>query len=215
MRITPPEGYHQKPSPTVSYEVRDREREIQLNAEFQRLARRDKKAFLYERCKGEENSRTGKTRDPVKKTGVITGTFRARMAVTKDRSRADLTEAEETKKRWRECTEQLCKKDLMTRITTTLWPLTQSQTSWSATSRALGSVTMSKASGGDGILAELFKILKDEAVKALPSTWQQIWKTQQWPQDWKCQFSFQSQRTVMPKNVQTTIQLYSLHMLAG
>ena len=73
---------------------------------------------------------------------------------------------------------------------------------------------MSKASGGDGILAELFKILKDEAVKALPSTWQQIWKTQQWPQDWKCQFSFQSQRRAMPKNAQTTAQLCPFHMLS-
>ena len=79
---------------------------------------------------------------------------------------------------------------------------------------ALRSIIMNKASGGDGILAELFKILKDEAVKALPSTWQQIWKTQQWPQDWKCQFSFQSQRRAMSKNAQTTAQLCPFHMLS-
>ena len=69
-------------------------------AEFQRIARRDKKAFLNEQCKEiEENSRTGKARDPVKKIGVIKGTFHARMAVIKDRNSMDLTEAEETKKR--------------------------------------------------------------------------------------------------------------------
>ena len=64
---------------------------------------------------------------------------------------------------------------------------------------ALGSITMNKTNGGDGIQAELFKILKDDTVKMLLSICQQIWKTQQWPQDWKNQFSFQSQRRVMPK----------------
>ena len=78
---------------------------------------------------------------------------------------------------------------------------------------ALGGITTNKASGGDGIPAELFQILKDDAVKVLHSICQQIWKTQQWPQDWKGQFSFQSQRKAMPKNVQTTTQLYSSHML--
>ena len=71
-----------------------------------------------------------------------------------------------------------------------------------------------KASAGDGIPAELFQILKDDAVKVLHSICQQIWKTQQWPQDWKGQFSFQSQRKAMPKNAQTTAQLHSSHMLA-
>ena len=69
---------------------------------------------------------------------------------------------------------------------------------------ALESITMNKASGGDGIPVELFQILKDDAVKVLHSICQQIWKTQQWPQDWKSQFSFQSQRKAMPKNAQTT-----------
>ena len=73
---------------------------------------------------------------------------------------------------------------------------------------ALGSITMNKDSGGDGIPVELFQILKDDAVKELPSICQQIWKTQKWPQDWKCQFSFQSQRRAAPKNVQTTAQLH-------
>ena len=67
---------------------------------------------------------------------------------------------------------------------------------------------MNKASGGDGIPAELFQVLKDDAVKVPHSIGQQIWNTQQWPQDWKGQFSFQSQRIVMPKNIQTTTQLH-------
>ena len=77
----------------------------------------------------------------------------------------------------------------------------------------LGSITMNKASGGDGIPAELFQILKDDGVKVMHSICQQIWKTQQWPQDWK-RFSFQYQRRAMPQNVQTTTQLYSIHTLA-
>ena len=78
---------------------------------------------------------------------------------------------------------------------------------------ALESITMNKASGGDGIPVELFQILKDDAVKVLHSICQQIGKTQQWPQDRKSQFSFQSQRKAMPKNTQTTTQLHSSHTL--
>ena len=78
---------------------------------------------------------------------------------------------------------------------------------------ALVCITKNKASGGDGIPVELFQILKDDAVKVLDSICQQIWKTQQWPQDWKGQFSFQSQRKAMPKNAQTTTQLHSSHTL--
>ena len=73
---------------------------------------------------------------------------------------------------------------------------------------------MNKASGGDGIPVELFQILKDDAVKVLHSIWQQIWKTQQWPHTGKDQFSFQSQRKAVPKNVQTTAQLHSSYTLA-
>ena len=80
---------------------------------------------------------------------------------------------------------------------------------------ALGSITMNKASGGDGIPVELFCILKDDAVKVVHSICQQIWKTQHWPQDWKGKFSFQSQRKAMPKNVQATAQLTISHMLAN
>ena len=78
---------------------------------------------------------------------------------------------------------------------------------------ALESISLSKASGGDGIPAELFQILKDDAVKVLHSICQQIWKTQQWPQDYKNQFSFQYQRKAMSKNAQTTTQLHSSHTL--
>ena len=79
---------------------------------------------------------------------------------------------------------------------------------------ALGNITRNKVSGDDGITAELFQILKDDAVKVLYSLGQQIWKTQPWPQDRKSQFSFQSQRKAVPKNVQTTAQLHSSHTLA-
>ena len=89
---------------------------------------------------------------------------------------------------------------------------------------ALESITMDKANGGDGIPVELFQILKDDAVKVLHTICRQIWKTQQWPQDWKrsvfiplffffFQFSFQSQRKAMPKNAQTTAHLHSSHTL--
>ena len=79
---------------------------------------------------------------------------------------------------------------------------------------ALGSMTMNKASGGDGIPAELFQILEDDAMKVLHSICQQIWKIKQWPRTVKGQFSLQSQRTKMPKNAQTTTQLHSSHTLA-
>ena len=75
------------------------------------------------------------------------------------------------------------------------------------------SITTNKASGSDGIQVVLFQILKDDAVKMLHLICQQIWKTQQWPQDWKSQFSFQFQRKAMPKNAQTTTQLHSYHTL--
>ena len=123
-----------------------------------------------------------------------------------------LTEAEDIKKRWQEYTEELYKKDLHDPdnhdvVITHLEPdILECEVKW-----ALGSITTNKASGGDGIPVELFQILKDDAVKVLHSICQQICKTQQWPQDWKNQFSFQSQRKVMPKNAQTTAQLHSSH----
>ena len=78
---------------------------------------------------------------------------------------------------------------------------------------ALGSVTTNKASGGDGFPVELFQILKDDAVKVMHSIFQQIWKTQQWPQDWKQSVFIPIQRKAMPKNAQTTAQLHSSHIL--
>ena len=126
----------------------------------------------------------------------------------------DLTEADDTKKRWQEYTEELYKKDLHDidnhdGMITHLEPdILECEVKW-----ALGSLTMNKASGGDGIPVELFQILKDDAVKTLHSVCQQIWKTQQWPQDWKSQFLFQYQRKAMPKNAQTTTQLHSSHTL--
>ena len=137
------------------------------------------------------------------------------MNTVKERNDMDLTEAEDIKERWQEYTEELYEKDLHDPdnhddVITHLEPdILECEVKW-----ALGSITKNKASGGDGIPVELFQILKDDAVKVLHSICQQIWKTQQWPQAGKGQFSFQSQRKAMPKNVQTTAQLYSSHMLA-
>ena len=106
--------------------------------------------------------------------------------MTKDRNGMDLIEAEDIKKRWHEYTEELCKKDLHNPdnhddVITHLEPdILECEVKW-----ALGSITTNKASGCDGILVELFQILKDDTVKVLHSICQQIWKTQQWPQDWK------------------------------
>ena len=126
----------------------------------------------------------------------------------------DLTEAEDIKKTWQEYTEELYKTDLHDPnnhdgVITHLQPdILECEVKW-----ALESITINKAGGGDGIPVELFQILKDDAVKVLHSICQQIWKTQQWPQDWKSQFSFQSQRKLMRKNAQTTAHLHSSHML--
>ena len=113
------------------------------------------------------------------------GTFHTKMGSIKDRNGRDLTEAEDIKKRWQVYTEELYKKDLhdpdgFDGVITHLEPdILECEVKW-----ALGSITMNKVSGGDGIPVELFQILKDDAVKVLHSC-QQIWKTQQWPQDWK------------------------------
>ena len=187
-----------------------------MNAEFQRIARRDKKAFLSDQCKEtEENNRMEKTRDLFKKIRDTKGTFHEKMGLIKDRNGMDLTEAEEIKKRWQEYTEKLYKKGLHDPdnhdgVITHLEPdILECEVKW-----ALKSITMNKASGCDGIPVELFQILKDDAVKVLHSICQQIWETQQWPRTGKGQLLFQSQRKLMPKNVQTTAQLYSSHTLA-
>ena len=126
-----------------------------------------------------------KTRDLFKKIKDIKGTFHAKMGSIKDRNGMDLTEAEDLK-RWQEYTEELYKKephdqDNHDGVITNLEPgILECKVKW-----ALESITTNKTSGGDGIPVELFQILKDDAVKVLHSVWQQIWKTQQWPQDWK------------------------------
>ena len=167
----------------------EKERYTHLNAEFQRIAKRDKKAFLGDQCKEiEENNRIGKIRDLFKIIRDIKGTFHENMGSKKDRNgqKTDLTEAENIKKRWQEHTEELYKKELHdpdnhNGVITHLEPdILECEVKWT-----LGSITMNKASGGDGILVELFQILKDDAVEVLHSICQQIWKTQQWSQDWK------------------------------
>ena len=147
-----------------------------MNAEFQRIARRDKIAFLGNQCKEiEENNSMGKTRDLFKKIRDTKGIFLAKMDTIKDRNRMDRTEAEDIKKRWQEYTEELYKKDLHdpdnhNGMTTHLeLDILECEVKW-----ALGSITTNKASGGDGISVELFQILKDDAVKALHSICQQI-----------------------------------------
>uniref|UniRef100_A0A8B9YFK4 RNA-directed DNA polymerase n=1 Tax=Bos mutus grunniens TaxID=30521 RepID=A0A8B9YFK4_BOSMU len=128
----------------------------------------------------------GKTRDLFKKIRDTKGTFHAKMGSIKDRNDMDLTEAEDIRKRWQEYTEELYKKDLHDPddhdgVITHLEPdILECEFKW-----ALESITTNIVSGGDGIPVELFQILEDDAVKVLHSICQQIWKTQQWPQDWK------------------------------
>ena len=128
----------------------------------------------------------GKTRDLFKKIRDTKGTFHAKMGSIKDRNGVDLIEAEDIKKMRQEYTEELYKKDLHDPdnhdgVITNVEPdILECKVKW-----ALGSITMNKASGGDGIPVELFQILKDDAVKVLHSICQQIWRIQQWPQDWE------------------------------
>ena len=127
----------------------------------------------------------GKNRDFLENTRATKGTFHAKKGSRKDRNGMDLTETEDIKKRWQEYTEEINKKDLQDPdnhdgVITHLEPdILECEVKW-----ALGSITLNKASGRDGILVELFQILKDDAVKVLHSICQHIWKTQQWPQDW-------------------------------
>ena len=131
----------------------------------------------------EENHRMERTRHLFKKIGDIKGTFHARVGMVKDRNGKALTAAEEIKKRWQE---HLNRKGLdvlnihLDVVTHLESDILECEVRW-----ALASITMNKASGSDGISAELFKILKDDPVKVLHSVHQQIWKTQQWSQDWK------------------------------
>ena len=149
----------------------EKKRYTHLNADFQRLGRRDKKAFLSDQCKEiEENNRMVKTRDLFKKIRDTKGTFHAKMGSIKDRNGRDLTEAEDIKKRWQEYTEELYKKELHgpdkhDGVITHVEPdILECEVKW-----ALESITTNKASAGDGIPVELFQILKDDAVEVLHS----------------------------------------------
>ena len=182
----------------------EKERYTHLNAEFQRIARVDKKAFLSDQCKEiEENSRMGKARDLFKKMGTI-----------KDRNGMDLQKQKILRRGGNDTQKNYTKKDLHdldnhVGVITHLEPdILECEVKW-----ALGSMTMNKASGGDGIPVEFFQILKDDAVKVLYSTCQKISKIQQGHRTRKGQFSFQSKRKAMPKNTQTTVQLHSSHTL--
>ena len=179
----------------------EKERYSPLNAEFQRIARRDKEAFLSNQCKEiEENNRVGKTRDLFKKIRYTKETFHAKVGLIKDRKCRDLTEAEDIKKRWQEYTEELYKKYLHDPdnhngvIKHLEADILECEVKW-----ALESITMNKANGCDGIPVELFQILKDDAVKVLHSICQQIWKTQQLPQDWKRSIFIPIPKKVNPK----------------
>ena len=149
----------------------EKERCAHLNAEFQRIARRDKKDFLSDQCKEtENNNRIGKTSDLFKKLRDTKVTFHAKMGTIKDRNSMDLTVAEDIKKRWQQYTEDLYKKDLHdpdnhNDVITHLEPdILECEVKW-----VLGRLTMNRSSGGDGIPVELFQILKDDAVKLLRS----------------------------------------------
>ena len=149
----------------------EKKRNTYLNTECQRTARRGKKAFLSNQCREiEGKNRMGKSRDLFKKIKDTKGIFHAKMGSIKDRNGMDLTEAKDIKKRWQEYTEVLYKKDLNdpenhNRVITHLeLDILECKIKW-----ALGSITMNKASGDDGISVELFQILKDDAVKVLHS----------------------------------------------
>ena len=156
----------------------------------------------------------GKTRDLFKKFRDTKGTFHAKMGSIKKRNGMDLTDTEDIKKRRQEYTEERYKKDLHDQdnhdgVITHLEPdILECEVKW-----ALESITMNKPSGGDGIPVELFQILQVDAVKVLHSICQQIWKTQQWPQDWKRSVFIPILKKGDAKDAQTTTQLHSSHRL--
>ena len=162
--------------------------------------------------KQRETIEWGKTRDFFKKIRDTKGTFHAKMGSIKDRNGRDLTEAD--KKRWQEYTEELYKKIFHDPdnhdgvITHQASDIPECEVKW-----ALESITTKKASGGDGIPVELFQILKDDAVKELHSICQQIWKTQQWPQDWQMLVFIPIPKKCNAKEGSTTAQLHSSNTL--
>ena len=158
-----------------------------MNAEFQRIARRDKKTFLSNQCKEiEGNNRMGKTRNLFKKITDTKEIFHAKMGTVKDRNCMDLADVEDIKKGWQGYIKEVYKKDCHdpdnhNSVITHVEPdILECEVTW-----ALGNITRKNATGGDGIPVGLFQMLKDDAVKLLHSICQQIWKMQQWPQDWK------------------------------
>ena len=152
----------------------EKERYTHLHAEFQRLARRDKKAFLSDQCKEIDENNKMQNLEISSRKLEIQGTISCKDRHNKGQ-KLDLTEAEDIKKRWQEYREEQYKKEHHEEP-----DILESEVKWS-----LGIITMSKASGGDRTPAEVVQILQDNAVKVLHSITQQIWKTQQWPQDWK------------------------------
>ena len=176
-----------------------------MNAEFQKIARRDKKAFFSDQCKEiEENNRMGKTRHIFKKIRDTKGTFHVKMGSIKDRNCMDLTAVEDNKKRWQEYTEELLKKnhndpDNHNGVISHLEPnILECKVKW-----ALGSITMYRAHRGDRIPVELFQILKDDGVKVLHSILNMPanLENSSGHRTGKGQFLFQSQRKEPPKYV--------------
>ena len=192
----------------------EKERYSHLNAEFQRIARTDKKAFLSDQCKEiEENNRMGKTRDLVKKIRDTKGTFHAKMGTIKDSNGMDLKK--DIKKRWQEYTEELYKKDLHDpdnhgNVITYLEPdILECKVKW-----ALGSITQTKLVEVMEFQMSYFKSWKIMLWKCCTQYASKFGKLSSGHRTGKGQFSFQSQRKAVPKNVQTTTQLHSSHMLA-
>ena len=168
----------------------EKERYTHLNGEVQKIASRDKKTFLSDQCKEiERNNRMGKIRDLFKKIRDTKGTFHAKMGSIKDRNGMDLTEADDTKKRWQEYTEELYKKDLHSPdnhdgVITHLEP----DFLECEAKGTLGSMIANKARGTDGIPVELLQILKDDAAKVLPSYTSKFGKFNSGHRTGKCQF---------------------------
>ena len=178
-------------------------------------SRRDKKAFLRNQCKEiEEDKGMEKTRVLFKKIRDIKGRFHAKMVSVKDRNGMVLTEAEDIKKRWQVYKGELYKKDLHDPdnhdgVIIHLEPdILECEVKW-----ALESITKDKASGGDGIPVQLFQILKYDAVKVPHLKWQQIWKTQPWPQDWKRSVFIPIPKKGNAKECLNCRKLHSFHML--
>ena len=193
----------------------EKERYIHLNAEFQRIARRDKKAFLSDQCKEiEEKNRLGKTGDLFKKIRDTKGTFHTKMGSIKDRNGLDLTEEEDIKKRRQEYTEELYKKrsshspDNHDGVITNLEPdILECEVKW-----ALESITTNKANVMEFQLS-CFKSWKMMLFKCCTQYASKFWKLSSGHRTGKGQVLFQSQRKAMPKNALTTAQLHSSHTL--